>query len=144
MSFVEFLLFCLLVCFLLVFFLNVYFCFVGCQKVKSWWTRLVGYSRDNLEACCLTLGSWGLSVFQYCPMLLAWAVKFGENHGQILKLDLVCPAFLFVPRSAVPHQLEHRGTSLPPESCQGFPQSIPLPLVSEMHLCPRFGGPGWN
>lgn len=52
-------------------------------------------------------------------------MKFGENHGQILKLDLVRPALLFVPRSAVPHQLEHRGTSLPPESCQGFPPKYP-------------------
>lgn len=99
---------------------------MGCQKVKSWWMRLVGYFHDHLGACWLTLGSCGWLDFQYCPMLWAWAVRFEENHGQILKLNLVHPALLLVPHSTVPHQLEQCGTSLPPESCQGFSPRYPF------------------
>lgn len=88
---------------------------MGCQKVKLWWMRLVGYFPDNSGVCWLSLGSWRWFTSSSVPC----PVRFGKNHGQILKL--VHLTLLLVPHSTVLCQLDHDGPRILPGSHQGFP-----------------------
>lgn len=86
-------------------------------SVRSWsraeW-GLFGLSVMIWE--CAGSGEW--VDFHCCPKLWVWAVRFGESHRQILKLDLKNPALLFVP-----HWLKHQP---PTESWQSFPTKNPF------------------
>lgn len=101
----------------------------------SWGVRSWSHGEWGLFAISMITwecaGSWEWLDFHYCPKIWVWAVRFGENHGQILKLGLTKSSF------AICTSLTQAQWHQPPPEAPNrvFQQRIPLPVSSELHLC---------